>query len=200
MGRARALSAIFALALFGGTACTSARQGATLAPGEEAFWSNLRSLCGRAFEGTIVQAQGSPGDTAMAGQRLVMHVRECGEREIRVPFHVGDDRSRTWVFSRTDTGLRLKHDHRHADGSEDEITWYGGDSRDGGSPLRQEFPADAHTRGLNPIFGTNVWTIELRPGESYVYDLRREGTDRRFRVEFDLRREVPAPPPSWGRK
>jgi hypothetical protein len=32
----------------------------------------------------------------------------------------------------------------------------------------------------------------------FVYALRREGTDRRFRVEFDLGREVAIPPPPWG--
>ena len=30
-----------------------------------------------------------------------MHVRDCSERELRIPFHVGDDRSRTWVVTRT---------------------------------------------------------------------------------------------------
>jgi hypothetical protein len=43
-----------------------------------------------------------------------------------------------------------------------------------------------------------VWTLEVEPGARFVYALRREGTDRRFRVVFDLRRAVPAPPPPWG--
>ena len=33
-----------------------------------------------------------------------MHVRSCTPTEIRVPFHVGEDRSRTWVITRTDGG------------------------------------------------------------------------------------------------
>jgi hypothetical protein len=32
----------------------------------------------------------------------------------------------------------------------------------------------------------------------FAYALRREGTDRRVRAEFDLRREVDALPPPWG--
>jgi hypothetical protein len=58
-----------------------------------------------------------------------MHVRTCSENALRIPFHVGDDHSRTWVITRTENGLRLKHDHRHEDGSEDAVTQYGGDSR-----------------------------------------------------------------------
>jgi hypothetical protein len=167
-----------------------------LAPEQEAFWSHLAALCGRAFEGQLVEAP--PGDTTFAGKRLVAHVRECSPAEIRVPFHVGEDRSRTWVFTRTPAGLRLKHDHRHEDGSEDEVTQYGGDTAAPGTATRQEFPADAHTAGLIPAARTNVWTVEVVPGRHYAYALRREGTDRRFRIEFPLEREVPAPPPPWG--
>src|SRR5690606_36214968 len=128
----------------------------------------------------------------------VMHVRECAENEIRIPFHVGEDRSRTWVLTRTETGLRLKHDHRLEDGSEDEITQYGGDTASEGDAEWQEFPADAFTASLIPAAATNVWMIEIIPGERFAYALRREGTDRRFRVEFDLTTPVEAPPAPWG--
>ncbi len=69
-----------------------------------------------------------PDDPALSAATLVMHVRECSDAEIRIPFFVDDDRSRTWVLSRTDTGLGLKHDHRHEDGTEDSVTQYGGDT------------------------------------------------------------------------
>ncbi len=49
-----------------------------------------------------------------------------------------------------------------------------------------------------PEAKTNVWTIEIEPGATFVYALRREGTDRRFRIEFDVSRRVAAPPPPWG--
>ena len=169
-----------------------------LPPEQEAFWSSLQTLCGRAYEGRVLYSAGAPGDTGMATQRLVMHVRECLPTEIRIPFHVGDDRSRTWVVTRTATGLRLKHDHRHEDGQPDSITWYGGDTRDPGDRARQVFPADAHTISLNPVFRTNVWTIDLRPGQTFTYELQRVGTERRFAAQFDLTREVARPPDPWG--
>ncbi len=127
-----------------------------------------------------------------------MHVRECSDGEIRIPFHVGDDRSRTWVITRSPDGLRLKHDHRLTDGSEDEVTQYGGDTRDTGTVEWQEFAADAHTAQLLPASATNIWTVEVVPGQLFAYALRREGTDRRFRVEFDLTQPVPTPPAPWG--
>jgi len=127
-----------------------------------------------------------------------MHVRSCAPTEIRIPFHLGPNRSRTWVITRTETGLRLKHDHRHEDGSEDPVTQYGGDTRTTGTNTKQEFYADAHTATLIPAARTNVWTVEIMSGDRFAYALRREGTDRRFRVEFDLTKPVEAPPPPWG--
>lgn len=160
------------------------------------FWEGLQALCGQAFEGRVVESV--PPDPSFEGRPLVMHVRTCDPGEIRIPFHVGDDRSRTWVVTTTAVGLRLKHDHRHADGSVDEVTQYGGDTRGRGSPEVQDFPADPFTGGIVPAAAANVWTLEVHPGGTFAYALRREGTDRRFRVEFDLRNPVEPPPAPWG--
>ncbi len=161
----------------------------------DGFWRGLETLCGKAFRGTLVEAP--PGDS-FEGKDLVMHVRECREDRIRIPFFVGDDRSRTWVISRTDSGLRLKHDHRHEDGTEDEINWYGGDTGDEGTRETQRFPADELTSSLIPAASTNVWTVEVVPGERFTYALIRVGTDRRFRVDFDLTKPIEEPEPPWG--
>lgn len=160
------------------------------------FWSELRSVCGQAFEGTVVESV--PPDDSMDGPRLVMHVRECDVGLVRISFSVGEDRSRTWVVTTTAAGLRLEHVHRHEDGSEDEISRYGGETRDPGTATRQAFPADDRTAELVPEAASNVWTIEIHPDSSFVYALRREGSDRRFQVRFDLTRPVDPPPPPWG--
>lgn len=176
----------------------------------EGFLANLRSLCGQAYAGRIVSSDAADAD--MAGKPLVMHVRECSRDAIRIPFHVGDDRSRTWVvgagkiISDKASGTApagwviLKHDHRHADGTPDALTDYGGESL-GGTAFRRSFPADAFSRDLfqakgNPASATNVWTLEIEPARRFAYELRRPS--RHFRVEFDLTRPVPAPPPPWG--
>lgn len=163
---------------------------------QDAFWAALQGICGQAFSGAIVESV--PPDTSFAGKDLIMHVRQCDDAEVRIPFHVGEDRSRTWVISRTSLGLRLKHDHRHEDGSEDPITQYGGDTDEPGTETLQQFPADAHTASIVPVAATNVWTLEVDPGRRFAYALRREGSNRRFRVEFDLSRPIPPPPPPWG--
>jgi hypothetical protein len=179
-----------------GTEAPAAATAGQLPPEQQVFWANLQALCGRAFAGELQEAP--PGDTTFLGKEMVMHVRRCSDDQILIPFHVGDDRSRTWVLTRTAAGLRLKHDHRHRDGSEDDVTQYGGDTAAAGTAQRQEFPADEFTASLIPAARTNVWTVEVIPGEAFVYALRREGTDRRFRMRFDLTRPVAAPPAPWG--
>lgn len=163
---------------------------------QDAYWNRLQALCGQAFRGRLTE--GNASDSTFRRAELVMHVRQCGPAEIRIPFHADADRSRTWVLTRTAQGLRLKHDHRHADGKEDRITQYGGDTRDPGTAALQEFFADAHTASLIPAAASNVWSVEIVPGERFAYGLRREGTDRRFRVEFDLGTPIAPPPAPWG--
>lgn len=160
------------------------------------FWASLQALCGQAFAGTLIESV--PPDDSFEGQRLVMHVRSCDVAEVRIPFFVGDDRSRTWVITPTSVGLRLKHDHRHEDGSEDEITQYGGDTEGRGTATSQDFHADRFTAELVPTATTNIWTMEIEPGRTFAYALRREDSDRRFRVEFDLSSPIEEPPPPWG--
>lgn len=166
-------------------------------PGER-FWAELRKLCGKAFAGTVAAAP--PDDTTFKGKELVMHVRSCEADRIRIPFFVGADRSRTWVLTRKEGRLLLKHDHRHEDGTPDKITMYGGWTTNPGMATRQMFPADQETFEMLPAAATNVWWIDLVPGESFSYNLRRIGSERYFSVRFDLRREVKAPEAPWGWK
>jgi hypothetical protein len=158
--------------------------------------------CGQAFEGRILVDVPATPDDPFAGQRLVMHVRRCDADRIEIPFHVGENRSRTWVLTRTATGLRLKHDHRHEDGTPDVLTMYGGDTTSPGTAIRQEFPVDAESIALFQAQGraasvTNTWAMEIEPGRRFLYELTRPG-GRRFQVEFDLTRPIAPPPPAWG--
>ena len=178
---------------------------------QDALFARLTALCGQAFAGTLVTAEATDAD--MAGKAMVMHVQHCTPTETRIPFHVrtgpesaGEaawDRSRTWIVTRTASGLRLKHDHRHKDGSPDPVTLYGGDTASPGTATRQEFLVDAESIASFRANGlarsvTNVWAVEVN-NDRFAYELRRTGVNaRHFRVEFDLTRAIPAPPKAWG--
>lgn len=171
-----------------------------------AFMTAINRHRGNAYAGRVLVDTPATPDSPFAGKPLVMHVRDCGDDEVRIPFHVGEDHSRTWVFRRVPAGLQLKHDHRHEDGSPDAVTMYGGDSSGGRLTnkglIRIEFPVDAESiasfkaNGL-PASVANTWAVELSQ-DRFVYELSRPN-GRLFRVEFDLANPVvPLPPPPWG--
>jgi hypothetical protein len=148
----------------------------------KAFFKTLQRYCGTTFEGTTQFPQDP--EHPMVGKRLVAHVLKCGEEEIRIPFYVGTDSSRTWIITLSDSGLLLKHDHRHPDGTPDSLTMYGGWASESGTPYRQYFAADAYTADLLPAAATNVWMLEIdeEKGE-LVYALERHG-EPRYRAVF----------------
>ncbi|WP_323756460.1 hypothetical protein [Roseivirga sp.] len=165
-------------------------------PGSVTFWNTLQTHCGKSYEGEIT-AGGVEGDGFM-GEKLVMHVRSCEDNTIRIPFFVGEDKSRTWVFTMTEDKLiRLKHDHRHEDGTEDEVTQYGGLSSNTGLDNIQFFPADQETSDLIPYASNNVWWVTV-DDKSFTYNLKRIGSDRVFSVKFDLTKTVTTPSAPWG--
>jgi hypothetical protein len=204
---------IYRYPLFGGLAALLlAGCSTTAAPDPQtAFMARLRDICGKAFAGKLISNEASDAD--MVGAAMIMHVRDCSADGVRIPFHVARkdgswDRSRTWVITRTATGLRLKHDHRHEDGSADKVTQYGGDTANDGTSARQDFAVDQDSiamfrRSGLPKSVTNIWAVEVAnasaPNASFAYELRRTGKNARFfRVEFDLTKPIAPPPPPWG--
>ncbi len=152
------------------------------APAHDAYFATLSKLCGATFEGASVFPK-DPADT-FAGKKLVANVVSCTADEIRIPFLVGEDRSRTWIIRKEQGALTLKHDHRHADGTPDAVTMYGGLADASGSATSQSFRADAYTAGLIPGAVTNVWTISLSSdGRALTYYLERDAKPR-FKAEL----------------
>ncbi|WP_027671161.1 hypothetical protein [Rheinheimera baltica] len=165
----------------------------------DAYFDNLRAHCGKAFEGKVVMD--TPKSDGFDGS-LIMHVRKCSDSQLQIPFHVGDNHSRTWIITKTGSGLSLKHDHRNKDGSHDVSTMYGGHTTDAGWANVQSFPADQYSKELfsrlgNPQSNTNIWQMYIYP-QTFTYRLIREG--REFRVDFDLTKPVALPPTPWGYK
>jgi hypothetical protein len=176
----------------------SAQATAPADPPVDVFWRELQKLCGKAFAGAVAAAPAD--DTTFKDKALVMHVRACEKDRLRIPFMVGDNRSRTWILSRKADRIELRHDHRHEDGKPDAVTMYGGWTTSPGMPTRQVFPADSETYKVIPAAATNVWWIDLVPSEHFSYNLRRMGSERFVSIKFDLKKTIDPPAPPWGWK
>lgn len=227
MTRSHTTPAPIAIALLAG--CTTpAPPGDTPAAAspQQAFWQALSSHCGKAYAGALASEDARDAD--WAGKAMVAHWAACEEDRVAIAFHVEEappsssseavgrenpwNRSRTWIVTRhgagANTRFTLKHDHRHADGEADAVTFYGGTSVEAGSARAQDFPVDAESVALFTREGldaslTNVWHVAVDPAGSkdarFAYQLtRRNDPTRRFRVEFDTTKAVAPPPPAWG--
>lgn len=158
------------------------------------FLEQFKPFEGQYFEGEII-AGAREGDD-FSGKKLLMQVMSYDDREVKIPFYVGENKSRTWILSYSNNVITLKHDHRHEDGSPDKITFYGGTSPNEGSLNTQIFPADQETCELIDYACQNVWWITM-DGNTYTYNLRRVGSDRVFSVKFDLTKPVSSDYKPW---
>lgn len=185
-----------------GMACALALSGCTSADEhpQDAFFNTLLEHCGNSYAGQV-----SIGDDELDAEwiasDIVIELRECTDNRIRIPLHVGDNHSRTWVVTRTSEGIELKHDHRESDGSHDQLTMYGGETFSPGTAVSQSFPADEHSKQLFARLGYtasvgNIWWLKFPDNNTLSYRLVRD--DREFQVDVDLSQPVETPPAPWG--
>ncbi|TVQ92846.1 MAG: hypothetical protein EA393_02990 [Bacteroidetes bacterium] len=155
-----------------------------LSENERAFLNNLASLCGNSFRGQETYMQ--EGRESWADRDMVMHVTICEDDYVHIPFHMDEDRSRTWMFINEDGRLRFRHDHRYEDGTPEELTMYGGYSDGTGNAFRQHFPADEYTIDLLVDTLNREWHVVLDEDLSnFSYRLLYHG-EIVFQADFDL--------------
>ncbi len=157
---------------------------ASLSGAEKGFMNNLASLCGKSFRGQEIYS--APGRESWADRDFIMHVTVCETDRVHIPFHLNEDRSRTWMFLAEEEGLRFRHDHRHDDGTPEELTMYGGYADGEGTQFRQSFPADDYTIELLEDTLGREWRVILSEDlGSMTYQLHYSGR-LMFAAEFDL--------------
>jgi hypothetical protein len=157
---------------------------AVLSEPEAGFLNNLASLCGKSFRGR--ETYMAPGRESWAEKDFVMHVVFCADDRVHIPFHLDEDQSRTWMFLVEDGRLRFRHDHRHTDGTPEDLTLYGGFSDGSGTGYAQYFPADQYTVDLLVDTLDRQWNIVMDEDlTNFSYQLQYKG-ELIFQADFDL--------------
>lgn len=177
-----------------------AEEGEVEASAAERFLDAFANHCGKAYPGRLELEP--EGDPMLSGEELLLvHFRDCLDEELRIPFHISADTtgawdsSRTWYLMRAESGLELRHDHRLADGSEDQRTWYGGFTETPGTAVRQDFASPERTAAAGVPVG---WRIEIEPGVAYRYGTTYDG-EYDWMIEFDLSESFDGSvPEAWG--
>ena len=165
---------------------------------QHVFFDRFLAYCGQSFAAHIVEDD-QPSDAW--NQPLVVHIRDCETDTLRMPLHVGEDRSRTWVLQRTEKGLNFRHIHLHQDCSVDAVSPYGGHTAENGTESLQSFPVDAASKTLFEENGLavstqNTWRLGFPSADTMSYELTRP--NRSLIVHVDLSQPIAEPPPAWG--
>jgi hypothetical protein len=152
---------------------------------QDVFFDRFRELEGKKFAGKQVYIREDMD--SWADFYLEMHVREFHENVIYLPFRVGENTSRTWtIYREPDNRLRLRHDHRHEDGTPEDLTLYGGYTVQGSDAFTQIFPADDYTCNMLPRICDNEWSMKFSEDLStFTYILKKSG-ELVFQADFDL--------------
>ena len=164
------------------------------------FFEMLSEECGNAYAGELM-IQPETVNMFTGTERMEMHFMECSENELKIPFHIENeidgtwDRSRTWILTLHEDGLELRHDHRNPDGTDEEVTMYGGFSVDEGTAHEQQFQSVPRTEEAEGEF--RGWRIEYYPGERYTYGTIWQD-EWNIMVQFDLSETIDPPPLPWG--
>jgi hypothetical protein len=167
-----------------------------LAPEQRTFWDNIQEHCGNAYQGILADA--TPYYEPFEAGQIIIHVRDCTDTLTHISLHIDDDHSRNLLLTKVDGTLRLKHDHRYEDGTEEEITQYGGDAPAPGLETRQIFEADEHTTEILPDRFDNFWFIDIMDEETLAYGVHWPKHGHSIRLEFDISTPVDEPPAPWG--
>lgn len=148
------------------------------------FMENLKIFEGQRFYGKVLFPENP--DAPFNADTLYMNFESFTDTEVRMPFILGNDKSRTWVLTMNENGLLFKHDHRHSDGTPEDITMYGGYADDKGNAFFQNFPADLETSTMMPETSTNVWTFKFNEEMTEFHYILERHSAPRFHVVFDL--------------
>lgn len=196
------LTFVFSLVILLFSSCSNSDEVETTTdePGYIQFFNALAQKCGDAHQGQLI-IQPETVDMFTGTEMMVMHIRECSDNQLKIPFHIENeetgewDRSRTWIITLHDDGLELRHDHRMPDGSDDDVTMYGGFSVDEGTANVQRFQSEERTAQADGEF--RGWRIEFFPGERYTYGTVWQD-EWNIMVQFDLTNSIEEPPAPWG--
>jgi len=156
---------------------------------QDVFFERFKPLEGKKFAGQQIFID--PSMESWADRELEIHFREVHHNIVYIPFRVGENRSRTWELHRLADGrLRLRHDHRHHDGTPEELTLYGGYTAAGSTDLQQFFPADDYTCNLKSAICDNEWSLSFSEDlQTLSYILRKAGRPV-FQADFDIAQAI----------
>jgi len=152
---------------------------------QRAFFDALAERCGDEYPGRAVIAPES--DPTFRPAFLGMVIASCTENQIRIPFLVDGDDTRTWVLTLDDDGLLFTHEHMLEGDTLSSNSGWGGRAEWGtGTAAFQHFPDHRWDPARVPEENRSHWRMRLDPEHGqFVYYLDR-GVVPDYRLVFHM--------------
>lgn len=152
---------------------------------QQAFFDQMAARCGDEYPGRAVIAPES--DPTFRPAFLGMRIESCTETQIRIPFLVDGDESRTWVLTLEDGDLVFTHEHMLEGDTLSSNSGWGGRAEAGtGTALFQHFPDHRWDPERVPQENRSHWRMRLDPDHGqFVYYLDR-GIVPAYRLVFHM--------------
>jgi hypothetical protein len=152
---------------------------------QRAFFDAIAARCGEEYPGRAITAPAS--DDTFRPAFLGMRIASCSDREIRIPFIVDDDESRTWVLTIEGEDLVFTHEHMLEGDTLSSNSGWGGRAVAGtGTALFQHFPDHRWEPDQVPAANRSHWRMRLDPEHGqFVYYLDR-GVTPAYRLVFHM--------------
>ena len=162
----------------------------TLAKPTKSFYDKLQGYCGRQLPGVVLYPTGK--EAPFQGLEITMMVEACSTKEIRMPIQVGPKIYRTLILGQDKNGYTLRHENKRADGTQAEISMYGGQTNGTNDSYLLLFPADGYSRQLLGAELNYAWSLAFNSDKSTLSYMIENDGKLTLQIDFDLTHPVAA--------
>lgn len=155
----------------------------------ESFLENFHHFCKKEFKGSIVYPAGN--DAPFKGQLIKVKVIHISPNEIQLPITIGNKIYRILHLKKDANGVWLQHENKKPDGTQAEISLYGGKAINSDKPFLMVFQADAYTKALLGSERNSSWLLAFSNDKQILTYIAQSDGFLDLQLDFDLTTPVP---------
>jgi hypothetical protein len=168
--------------------CNTAKPAA--GPVALSFYKQLRLLCGKRINGMVLYPAGA--EAPFRGLEIRLEIAQCSDREIRMPIYIDNKVYRTLIVGQDQTGYTLRHENKRPNGTQADISMYGGHTTDAGTGYLLIFPADGYTKQLMGPELNYVWSLAFNSERTTLSYMAESNGKLNLQLDFNLESQAAA--------
>jgi len=118
--------------------------------------------------------------------KIWLEVAQCNQKEIRMPIYINEKIYRTLILSQDQSNYILRHENKRSDGTQAEISMYGGQTDGKKDAFLLLFPADGYSRQLLGAELNYAWSLAFTSDKSTLSYMIENNGKLTLQIDFDL--------------